>query len=212
MIQAIFFDFDGVLVDSEPLHFACWADALAQHGIAITAEFYSQRFTGVSDHSMIDVLCREFGAQGDRTLFAACFHRKKQLYRQRAAAFCRIPPELVTFLAALSAAYRLGVVSSSDRRDVEPHLAAHGVRRALRALVCREDVRKLKPAPEPYLRALELVNEGAASPVKPHECLVVEDSAPGEEAGRRAGMRVLRVQGPPHVPDALRHALDGNVG
>ncbi|HZS49256.1 MAG TPA: HAD family phosphatase [Bryobacterales bacterium] len=209
MIQAIFFDFDGVLVDSEPLHFACWAEALAQHGIAITAESYYRRFTGVSDHSMIDALCREFGAEGDRPLFTACFHRKKQLYRERAAEFCHIPPELVTFLADLSAAYRLGVVSSSDRPDVEPHLAAHGVRRWFRAVVCREDVRNLKPAPDPYLRALELLNDGDGAAVKSAECLVVEDSAPGEEAGRQAGMRVLRVRRPEEVADVLRRELDG---
>lgn len=206
MISAIFFDFDGVLVDTEPLHYACWIEALAGQGIRITAEDYARRFTGVSDSAMIDELCREFGGPGDRSFFAACKKRKTALYRERAPAACHIREELRMFLTTRRQIYSIGVVSSSSRLDVEPHLVSQGVRDSLTALVCCEDVRRLKPAPDPYLRALEVIRASVEG-LRAEQCLVVEDSEPGAEAGRRAGMRVVRVPGPEAVVGMVTAAL-----
>jgi beta-phosphoglucomutase len=207
MIEAIFFDFDGVLVDSEPLHFDCWAEVLAGYGMPITAEFYAENFIGVSNQEMIEILCRKFNRSHGMEFFAECYAQKKALYQKRAPAHCRTPPELVSFFRERSGVYQLGVVSSSSRCEVEPHLAGQGIRDKLAALVCQEDVENLKPAPDPYLRALALVNLAARKEIAPQECLVVEDSGPGAEAGRLAGMQVLRVPSPEHVRPSLEKIL-----
>ncbi len=209
MIRAIFFDFDGVLVDSEPLHLACWAEVLAGYGMPLSAEFYYANFVGVSNQEMIQRLCRQFGKGYDAEFFGRCYTAKKILYQDRARGHCRMPQELVTFIQTGPENYRFGVVSSSSRCEVEPHLVGHGVREAITALVCQEDVAELKPAPDPYLRALELVNAGADERIGAGECLVIEDSGPGAEAGRRAGMQVLRVPGPGEVLGLLRAELGG---
>ena len=210
MIRAIFFDFDGVLVDSEPLHYACWMEALEGQGIRITPEEYARRFTGVSDTSMVGLLCREFGRPGDEVIFAECKERKRALYRERAPMTCRIPGDLLTLIATSSDVYSIGVVSSSNRLDVEPHLVAHGIRDSLATLVCCEDVPRLKPAPDPYLQALRSLGGVSKGELNAHDCLVVEDSDAGIEAGLAAGMRVVRVPGPEAVASIVRSALAGN--
>ena len=208
MIRAIFFDFDGVLVDSEPLHFECWAEVLAEYGIRLDGDQYDAKFIGVSNQEMIEILCREFGREYDKAFFTECYDKKKKVYQARALSSCRTPEDLVRFIRIQSKTYRLGVVSSSSRCEVEPHLEGQGIRDAIVALVCQEDVEKLKPAPDPYLRALELVNaERHDRVVQPQECLVVEDSGPGAEAGRLAGMQVVRVAGPGEVLGSVEAAI-----
>ncbi|MBI3695825.1 MAG: HAD family phosphatase [Acidobacteria bacterium] len=207
-IRAIFFDFDGVLVASEPVHYECWAEVLAGYGMPLTEQFYFDHFVGISNQEMIEVLCRRYGRAHSREFFQECYARKKALYATRVLEACRTPDDLAAFIRSQAATYRLGVVSSSARSEVEPLLVRDGLRESLAALVCgSENVKNLKPAPDPYLHALELVNAGAANPLHPQECLVVEDSGPGEKSGRLAGMRVLRVTGPEEVSSRLRHVL-----
>jgi HAD superfamily hydrolase (TIGR01509 family) len=101
-------------------------------------------------------------------------------------------------LATLSA-LRLGVVTSSNRLEVEPVLVAAGIREYFGALVCGGDVSRQKPWPEPYIRAVGLLGVSAA--------LVVEDSDVGVESARAAGFEVLRVGNPTEVWPALRVRL-----
>ena len=209
MIRAIFFDFDGVLVDSEPLHLECWAAVLADYGVPLTAETYFTKFIGVSNREMIETLCRESGKRFTAEFFEQCYERKKVIFQDRAPRECHTPPELLAFIRERSKDYRMAVVSSSSRCEVEPHLVGQGIRESIEALVCLEDVQRVKPAPDPYLRALELVNDGAGSAgaILPEDCLVVEDSGPGADAGLAAGMQVLVVGSPGDVAGRLRLAL-----
>ena len=210
-IRAIFFDFDGVLVASEPVHYECWAEVLAGYGMPLTEQFYFDNFVGISNQEMMGVLCRHYGKAHSREFFEECYAKKKVLYATRVLEACRTPDDLAAFIRGQAGTYRLGVVSSSARSEVEPLLVREGLRGSLAALVCgREDVENLKPAPDPYLRALEMVNAGADKAVQPQECLVVEDSSPGAESARLAGMRVLRVAQPEEVSSRLRDVL--NVG
>jgi HAD superfamily hydrolase (TIGR01509 family) len=93
----------------------------------------------------------------------------------------------------------MAVVTSSNRAEVEPILEKAGLLAYLKAAVYGGDVARLKPAPDPYLKAAELL--GAKRP------LVIEDSDAGEESGRAAGFDVLRVRESCEVPDALRQRL-----
>jgi HAD superfamily hydrolase (TIGR01509 family) len=83
---------------------------------------------------------------------------------------------------------RLGVVTSSNRREVEPVLAAAGIRDCFDVLVCGNDVRAQKPSPEPYLKAVQLLGTSSA--------VAVEDSDASVESAQAAGMEVIRVAGP----------------
>src|SRR5260370_9815433 len=107
--------------------------------------------------------------------------------------------ETLLLVSELSRSFNLVVVSSSGRREVEAALESAGILRYFQALVCGKEVLNLKPAPDPYLRAAELL--GAARP------LVVEDSEAGVASGRAAGFDVLRVSSAAAVAVEVRRAL-----
>jgi beta-phosphoglucomutase len=195
VIRAIFFDFDGVLVDSEPLHWETWSCVLKPKGIEISFQDYCRRFIGVSNRTMIRELCRDVGLSFDPEQFQVWYAEKRALYAQRDL---RVPDNLAHFIREDLNGYRLGVVSSSRRSEVEPYLVQSGVRERIDVLVCAEDSAELKPSPQPYIRAAHLAGLPAC------ECLAVEDSDAGQESATGAGMQVARVRGPEEVVDALR--------
>lgn len=205
-IRAIFFDFDGVLADTEPLHYQCWAQVLAPQGISFTWPHYVSEMVGLSNRQMVELLCRQAGKTYSRDFFERCYAEKKVLY-QGQILDCPMPDQLLGFVREQGSRYKMAVVSSSSRCEVEPPLISRRVRQYFSALVCEEDVENHKPAPDPYLHALCVVNTGASRKIAAAECLVVEDSGPGLEAGCRAGMRVLRVPSPSEVLELVERQL-----
>jgi beta-phosphoglucomutase len=198
--DAILFDFDGVLLDSEPLHCACWAEVLAPLGVQLDWDYYREHYLGVDDRVMIPRIASSAIPPLDwRTLWAQ-YPKKRDCLRKRLER-PPFPPELATLLADLRRDHRLAVVSTSARVEVEPPLEAGGIRHYFDAVVTGENTERHKPEPDPYLLAAELL--GAQRP------LVVEDSAPGIASGRAAGFEVLAVASAAGMPALLRGLLAG---
>ncbi len=193
--EAILFDFDGVLVDSEPVHFECWKEVLAPFGVDLPWDTYAATCIGVADREMIHGFALKLGVDFDQLW--AQYPRKKELFRSRNEALVRVLPETTGLVRSLAAKYALAVVSSSARVEVEPVLIRCGIRDYFKALVCGSESPKLKPAPDPYLRAAALL--------KTSKALVVEDSDAGEQSGRAAGFDVLRIAS----AEELAPVLDG---
>ncbi len=192
--DAILFDFDGVLVDSEPIHWACWREVVAPYGLALTWEDYARECIGVSDRKMIEALCRIAGRDSLFDPVWAEYPRKKALFRDRMLLAVPMPTATRELLLQM-AGPPLAVVSSSGRLEVEPALEAAGVRAAFATIVTGDDVRRLKPDPEPYLIAAARL--GARRP------LVVEDSDAGARAGSAAGFDVLRIADPERTAESV---------
>ncbi len=197
--EAILFDFDGVLVDSEPLHYECWCETIAPHGLELSWDNYAANCIGVSDKAMIETLCRVTGRPELFTAVWDDYPKKKALFRRRAVEKVPMPESTRALLAALPASYRLAVVSSSGRAEIEPVLEAAGVRAHFEMLVTGEDVRQLKPSPEPY--------QTAAARLGIARALVVEDSPAGIASGRAAGFEVLEIPHAERMPELLRTRL-----
>lgn len=195
--DAILFDFDGVLVDSEPVHFECWKEVLAPFGVELGWDMYAASCIGVADREMIQQFATNLGVDFDRLW--AQYPRKKDLFRARNTTAISFLPETVTLVRDLSATHKLAVVSSSARVEVEPVLVIGGIRDCFTALVCGSEVPRLKPAPDPYLRAAELLRSSKA--------LVVEDSDAGEQSGRAAGFDVLRLRDAGELAPRLRQLI-----
>jgi HAD superfamily hydrolase (TIGR01509 family) len=198
--DSILFDFDGVLADTEPVHYDCWRQILHPFGIELDWGFYARECIGVSDRFMIERLA---GARIPPVPFEEIWReseRKQLMFRARLEAEPPFLPETVSFVRTLSSVYKLGVVSSSGRQEVEPPIERIGIRHCFQAFVCGREVLNLKPAPDPYLRAAELL--GASNP------LVVEDSDAGVASARAAGFDVLRVSSAGSVARELRKMLD----
>ena len=196
--EAILFDFDGVLVDSEPLHYECWCEIVAPRGLILTWENYAANCIGVSDRAMIETLCRVTGRPEAFDSIWAQYPAKKALFRRRAVEAVPMPASTREMFETL-AGYRLAVVSSSGRAEIEPVLEAAGVRRYFEIIVTGEDVRELKPSPEPYRTAAERLGISRA--------LVVEDSPAGIASGRAAGFEVLEIQQAADMAATLQRRL-----
>jgi HAD superfamily hydrolase (TIGR01509 family) len=196
--DAILFDFDGVLIDSEPVHFECWREILAEFGIDFQWDTYRRECIGVADHAIIASMCSQANPPLAFEALWPQYPRKQRKFRERVGA----APPFISGLDELFKSlknYKLAVVSSSGRSEVEPLLVTARLREYLGTLVCGDDVTRHKPAPDPYLLAARHL--GAARP------LVVEDSQAGVESARAAGFDVLHVPECATMPVLLRKRL-----
>jgi HAD superfamily hydrolase (TIGR01509 family) len=197
--DAVLFDFDGVLADSEPLHYACWAEALAPLGVVLSWEFFRDRCVGLDDREMMRLIAARSDPPRDWESLWARHPAKKELFSRRMLAAPPFAPGVGPLLEELRGAYKLAVVTSSARSEIEPALAAGDLLDYFDALVCGREAERLKPAPDPYLMAARLV--GAKQP------LVVEDSAYGIASGRAAGFDVLVIPSTDEMAALVRNRL-----
>jgi beta-phosphoglucomutase len=201
--DAILFDFDGVLLDSEPAHCECWAAVLEPLGVRLTWEFYRGHCIGVDDREMVRMLAVRADPPLDWNRLWALYPAKKRLFQRRMAADPAFHPALDGLLAELHARHKLAVVSSSAVSEISPLLEAGNLRHHFDTVVGGGDVTRHKPAPEPYLLA--------ASRLSARAPLVVEDSEAGIASGRAAGFEVLPVRSPAEVPELLRRVVLGGA-
>ena len=181
MPTAIFWDMDGTLLDSEPLHEAALVAALEAMGIVAPPEFHS--LVVGRDARAIHGWCAEHLGL---TLALEPWLRLK--YRTYFASLDRLQPRegaVELFHEMRAAGATQAVVSNSDRLVVAANLDAAGLSAPAQLTVSRNDVRRGKPDPEPYLRAAWLTG------AEPARCIAVEDSVTGARAGVAAGMRTL---------------------
>ena len=201
--DSILFDFDGVLADTEPIHWACWNEILAPLEIKLSWETYSANCIGVQDRDMLWFLATQSPRAITVESLDPFYTRKRDLFRGRVIEANPCPPATVEFVRSL-AEYRLAVVTSSGRREVEPVLERAGFLTPWSAMVFGEDVERHKPAPDPYLLAASRL--GATRP------LVVEDSTSGVASARAAGFDVLRVTSSSEMPGLVSEFLTRACG
>lgn len=202
--DAILFDFDGVLADTEPFHWECWRAVLLPLGVDLDWPTYRDYCIGLSDVDLLELVCR--GAHPPVAVERAWAQQpaKQKLFQDRVSDGKAILIQTRKLLETLCVNYKLAVVTSSHKSEVEPALDAAGVRPYLAAFVAANDVQKMKPDPEPYLLAAKLV--GARKP------LVVEDSAAGRLSATAAGFDVFEVQGAASMPEQLLRFLNHGSG
>ena len=198
LYEAILFDFDGVLADSEPVHFECWQEILQTFGLHLDWKTYCEQGIGVSDRILLGLLCQRADPPLDVERLIAEFPRKKDMFRARMLERQPFSAEVFELLPQLRD-YQLAVVTSSGQTEVEPALEKAGLRGFFQAVVYGGDVKQHKPAPDPYLLAVEKLGVRTA--------LAVEDSNAGETSARAAGLDVLRVRTPAEMPALLRERL-----
>ena len=196
--EAVFFDFDGVLADTEPLHWEAWRDAVKPLGIDLTWDLYRSELVGVSDRDLVRLLARKADPPLAPDLIWQRFPDKQRLFLAKALASPPIPAALRELVNGLQN-IRLAIVTSTSIREIAPVLEAAGLLHCFQTIVASEDVTRHKPDPEPYLEA--------AKRLAVRRALVVEDSDAGETAARQAGFDVVRVGSPAEVPEAVLRRL-----
>ncbi len=182
--EAIIFDMDGVIVDSEPLHERAFLDVFAEMGYAANHGMDFPTYYGRSDRALWeDFIAKHHPPQPLDELIARKQARLMEILRREGPIF----PDVVPLIAKLAARYRLALASGSPHPVIEVVLAMEGLRRFFPVAVSVTDVGRSKPAPDVFLRAAELLGVAAA------RCCVIEDSAVGVESARSAGMAVIAI-------------------
>jgi HAD superfamily hydrolase (TIGR01509 family) len=185
MFQAIIFDFDGTILDSELPEYQSWLEIFQAHGAELPLVLWQRQIGTVSyDFNPCQYLEEQIGRRvAQETIRQQRRQRFLALVAQEA-----IKPGVMRVIAqAQQVGIHLGVASSGTRDWVEGHLAAHKLRHHFRVVRTSADVQRVKPDPELYLSAL------AALEVDPTAALAIEDSRNGMLAAKRAGMRCLVV-------------------
>jgi beta-phosphoglucomutase len=182
VIAAIVFDFDGVLVDSEPLHLRAYQEVLEPRGIALLREEYYADYLGYDDPGVFRALSAAREWPIDDGEIRRLIHEKTEVYEALLAAGGHLYPGAAECVKRLAAAYPLGIASGAAKPEIQATLASQRLDSYFRFIVASGDTAASKPAPDPYRRAAELHG------VPPYTCVAVEDSRWGIESAKAAGL------------------------
>ena len=184
-LNAVLWDLDGTLVDSEEFHWLSWRDTIRPEGVELTYEQFLASF-GQRNDRIVPVW---LGADVDVERMRRIGEDKEAEFRRLAETHGLVPlAGAKEWLVALKAAgWKQAIASSAPRQNVDMMLRAAGLEGYLDAVVSADDVTRGKPDPQVFLKAAQAVG------VPPARCIVVEDAAAGIEGARRAGMRSIGV-------------------
>jgi beta-phosphoglucomutase len=196
MIKAIFFDFNGVIIDDETIQMKAYQEVLRGHDIELTEEWYFDAL-GVDDRTFVRAMFeRAKKPLTDATLEAV---QDAKTIAHRKAIEDQLPlfPGVLTFLKSASRHFSLGLVSMANIVEVGYVFQRAHLTPLFSVVVTAEDASVCKPDPQCYSIGLAKLNEKRRRerllPLLPHECLAIEDSPPGIQSARAAGMRTLGV-------------------
>lgn len=196
MIRAVIFDFNGVLVDDEHVHFALFRDVVAEQGIRLTEQQYYEVYLGYDDRGCFEHVLRDAGQPFDTKRIDELIAQKARRYALVAETGLRIFPGAVDCVSSLASRWPLAVNSGALRPEIEFALQRMRVRQHVAAIVSAEDTARCKPDPEGYTLALEALRAlpgFSLADLQADECLVIEDSRAGLESARGAGMHAIGI-------------------
>jgi beta-phosphoglucomutase len=192
-LRAIVFDFDGVLVNSEPLHLRAYQEILAGESLTLTEADYYSRYLGFDDVAVFAAV----GAAAGRRWTAADIRRlmatKARLFEQLEADVSILFPGAADAVRRAAAEVPIAIASGALRAEILRVLEREQLMKHFTAVVAAEDTPLSKPSPEPYRYALTLLASKMWLALMPHECVALEDSPWGLQSARAAGIRTVAV-------------------
>ena len=187
MIRAAIFDFNGVLVDDEHVHFELFREILAPEGVVLDESMYHERYLGYDDRGCFGAALVDADRSADRALIDALIAKKAERYAEVAETDLKFFPNATETVAALADAFPVAICSGALRAEIEYALKRLRVRDRVVSIVSAKDTTRCKPDPEGYLIALERLRARLPD-LSAEECLAIEDSLAGVQAARSAGM------------------------
>jgi beta-phosphoglucomutase len=194
MLEALIFDFDGVLVDSEKLHYEAFNRILTRFNYQLSICDYYDKFLGLSDLELLQVVNKEGKLSLSNQQFGNVLEEKAKLFKDLATTEAGIIEGVPVFLKMLAdKKVPAGIYSGSLLTEIEMILNGAGLREFFEVVVSAEQVKRGKPDPEGFSLALKLLNKKLKKSIKPANCVVIEDSRWGLEAARAAGMKTVAI-------------------
>ncbi len=201
-LTALIFDFDGVIADTEPFHFAGFRHTLAEIGISLAESDYYANYLGYDDRGCFIAALTAHQRPTDPAALVQLMQRKSHAYLESVKNHLTIFPGVREFVREAAAAYPLAIASGALRHEIDVILEQAGLRKEFLHITSAEDVTKGKPDPQPFLHALNALNRQCREQViTAGSCLVIEDSIPGIRSAKTAGMKVLAMANTHTVQD-----------
>ena len=191
-VQAVVFDFDGVIANSEPLHFRAYRAVLAEARVELAEREYYGRYLGFDDEGAFRAIAEDRGLSWSASFIANLIERKaarlQALEQEGSVLFPGAADAIRSTARMMPIAIASGALTAEVRRVLDhASLTSH-----FSAIVTAEDTPASKPAPDPYRRAVELLSDVHGS-IEASRCVAVEDSRWGLESARAAGLRTIGV-------------------
>jgi beta-phosphoglucomutase len=184
MIKAVIFDFDGVIVDTEHLHYEAINTVLSQYGHSIGEKEISEN-VGLTSRQVYTKLKEKLNLPEDVDTLVM---KKREIYLVLAAKKAELMPNVAEFIQYLKANnFRVAIASSGFRVQIHTILDKYGLRGHFETIVSIDDVKNPKPHPEIYLEAIKRLG------LKSSECIAIEDSDKGIASAKQAGIKVIAV-------------------
>ncbi|MGZ8530004.1 MAG: HAD family hydrolase [Candidatus Binatia bacterium] len=193
MLRAVIFDFNGIIVDDEPIHFELFQKVLAEEGIELTNDAYYARYLGFDDRGAFSFGYREHNRPLSQLKLTELIARKAVYYQEAIRNHVAIFPGVKKLVADLAQSLPLAVASGALRNEIETILTTANLIHHFKVVVSAEDVERGKPEPDIFLQALAALNAHDGKPIQAKQCVVIEDSKEGIKGARRAGMKCLAV-------------------
>lgn len=189
MLSAVIFDFDGIIVDSEPLHFRAFNEVLKPQGKTISWADYCETYIGYDDRDAFKTIYKVHEEKLSSGTLKALINKKADLLQEYVKDGEAVPlPGAVELIKSMPARLPVALCSGALRSDIDPVLENLGISNAFSVIVTAEDTDKSKPDPAPYqlaLRKLEIKDAATA--------LAIEDTPAGIFSAKGAGLKVLAV-------------------
>ena len=192
MLRAIVFDFDGVLADSEPLHLQAYQDVLALEGVTLAEDDYYMRYLGYDDVGAFGAIGRDRGRTWTRGDIDRLVQRKAARLETLERDVTVLFPGAADAVRRASTVVPVAIASGARGDEIRRVLERENLTSCFTAIVAAEDTPVSKPAPEPYLRAVQLLRQNLGD-LAAADCVALEDSRWGLQSARAAGLRTVGV-------------------
>jgi len=191
MIKAVLFDFDGVVVDSEPVHYRTFMQFLKPLGIRVSMKRWYREFAGTGSKNIFTVLLGEVGIT-DEKIIDEYVEKRKNLYGELVKkGKVKVRKGIKEFLTMLKERrIKTAIVSGGHKENISLALSVAGLDGYFDIVIGSGDYKRRKPEPDAFLTAMKKLN------AKENECLAFEDSISGFTAAKRAGIKVVLVRSP----------------
>jgi beta-phosphoglucomutase len=192
-LQAIVFDFDGVIANSEPLHLVAFQQALSEDGLELSASEYYERYLGYDDVGMFEAFGRDRRLPMDAGRVAELVTRKGERMQHLLRSGSVLFPGALEFIREAAAAVPVAIASGALRHEIVEIITAAGAGNLFSTIVAAGDTPESKPSPTPYRLAFEQLCQRTGRALDPRRSVAIEDSHWGLESARGAGLRLVGV-------------------